>query len=179
MLLSPNDAELFYDLLIPLARYANTRYKIEPDAPDSDNPDAYPLEVIMSITDYVWSNTKVIDQFLKTADLPDEHKLILTGWKRCLPGTYVIERHLKRGSVFISSDSSVYMVSGIMTPYSEMLPPGHLPATVRTVLLPFRGIIITSGLLSEYPVKLGAGYRGFFKDLYLDAKANGKIIHSI
>ena len=47
MLLSPNDAELFYDLLIPLARYANKRYKIEPDAPDSDNPDAYPLEVIM------------------------------------------------------------------------------------------------------------------------------------
>ena len=79
MILSPNDAELFYDLIIPLARYANKRYKIEPDAPDSDNPDAYPLEVIMSITDYVWSNTKVIDQFLKTADLPDEHKLILTG----------------------------------------------------------------------------------------------------
>ena len=179
MILSPNDAELFYDLLIPLVRYVNKRYQINPDAPDSDDPDAYPPGIIMPITNYIWSHTKVIDQYLKKADLPDEHKLILAGWKRCLPDTYVIERHQKRGSVFISSTSSVYIVSGITTPYSEMIPPGHLPATVRTVLLPFRGIIITNGLLEEYPVRLGSGYRDIFKDLYLDAKANGKIIHSI
>ena len=66
------------------------------------------------IADYLWSHTEVIGEYLAVAELPNEYAQIVAGWKQCKPGRYILERHLKKGSVFISAeDGAVYMVKGL------------------------------------------------------------------
>ena len=50
------------------------------------------------------------------SDFSDEDGRIIQGWKRRISGKFVVERHLKKGSVFIlPDDNSVYMVNGQTT----------------------------------------------------------------
>ena len=50
----------------------------------------------------------------------------------------IFERHLKKGSVFISTnDESVYLVNGIIDSWEDMLSGVPTPIIVDAVLLPF------------------------------------------
>lgn len=60
----------------------------------------------------------------------DNH--IIQSWKRCIRGEFIIERHLKKGSVFISTDDeSVYMVNGIIDSWEEMLHGSSVPIIIK------------------------------------------------
>lgn len=60
-----------------------------------------------------------------------------------------MERHLKKGPVFISEEEQkVYMVKGLFSTWEEML--GKGPVLLDAVLLPFRDSIITDGLLPAH-----------------------------
>ncbi len=53
--------------------------------------------------------------------MPDEHRKIIESWKRCIRGRFIIERHLKSGSILISmEDEKVYQVGGII-PYNLVI----------------------------------------------------------
>ena len=54
------------------------------------------------IAGYLWSHIEVIEECLAAAELPNEYAQIVAGWKQCKSGRYILERHLKKGSVFIS-----------------------------------------------------------------------------
>lgn len=63
---------------------------------------------------------------------PTDAKLFYALW---IP---LLERHLKRGSVFISlEDEQVYMVGGILSSWEEMIPQADLPILLRATLIPF------------------------------------------
>ncbi|MCR4889976.1 MAG: hypothetical protein K5979_12480 [Ruminococcus sp.] len=92
----------------------------------------------------------------------------------------MIERHLKKGSVFISNgNSSVYLVSGIIDSWPEMFPEVPTPIIVKATLLPFRNVIISDGLVSSFPIRFGRNVKMELKDIYLIAKERGKIISHI
>ena len=94
-----------------------------------------------SIADYLWTNTGAIEEYLSVAKLSDEQAQIVASWKQCKPGRYILERHLKKGSVFISvEDGAVYVVKGLFSTWAEML--GEAPVLLDAVLIPFRGSII-------------------------------------
>ena len=119
-------------------------------------------------------------KYLTEAALPEEHCEIVTGWKKCRPGKYILERHLKKGSVFISADSAeVYMVLGLYSTWEEVLGGRPLPVLLDAVLLPFRDRIITDGLVVSRNITFGRGAAADFKDAYMDAKKNGKICFSL
>ena len=87
---------------------------------------------------------------------------------------------MKKGSVFISTDdNSVYMVSGIIDSCEEMLEVVPLPTLIGTTLLPFKNVIISDGLVSVAPIMFGPNSMADFKEIYMDAKKNGKIKTSI
>ena len=116
----------------------------------------------------------VTEEYLAIAELPKEYAQIVAGWKQCKPGRYILERHLKKGSVFISAeDGSVYMVKGLFSTWAEML--GESPVLLDAVLIPFRGSIISDGLVVPYHIYFGKGAREDFKEAYMNAKRNHTI----
>ena len=154
MTLKSEDAALFYELFMPLLNYVNHNYHVTEDI-DFTGKSVDPAKAM-------------------------EQMDILSNWKHCIPGRFIIERHLKKGSVFISTeDESVYLVNGIIDSWEDMLFGVPTPIIVDAVLLPFKDCIITDGLVSVIPVRFGGNYTRSFKEVYMTAKRNGSIIKSI
>ena len=133
---------------------------------------------VKTIADYLWSHIEVIEEYLAAAKLQNEYAQIVAGWKQCKSGRYILERHLKKGSVFISvEDETVYMVKGLFSTWAEML--GESPVLLDAVLIPFRDSIISDGLVVPYRIYFGKGVREGFKEEYMNAKRNHTIHFSI
>lgn len=178
MRLERSDAEFFYQLWFPLLDFVNRKYHICPETETIDQQQGVDVCDAKAIADYLWSNTDVIKEYLTSAELPDEYVKIVAGWGQCKQGRYILERHLKKGSVFISAeDGTVYMVKGLFSTWEEML--GEAPVLLDAVLIPFRGSIISDGLVMPYRICFGKGARESFKDAYMNAKRNNAIRFTI
>lgn len=178
MRLERSDAELFYQLWFPLLDFLNRKYHVCPHAGRIDKRHGVDACDAKVIADYLWSHIAVIEEYLAEAELPNEYAEIVAGWKRCKPGRYILERHLKKGSVFISAeDGEVYMVKGLFSSWSEML--GEAPVLLDAVLIPFRGSIISDGLVMPYRICFGKGATEDFREAYMNAKKNNAIRFSI
>lgn len=178
MRLEQSDAELFYRLWFPLLDFVNSKYHVCPETEKIDQTTGVDACDAKVIADYLWSHTGVIEEYLEVSKLPDEYAQVVAGWKRCKPGRYILERHLKRGSVFISAkDGTVYIVKGLFSTWAEML--GESPVLLDAVLIPFRGSIISDGLVVPYNIHFGKGATDDFKEVYMNAKRNQTIQLSI
>lgn len=178
MKLEQTDAELFYRLWFPLLDFVNKKHHVCKAEKSIDQCNGVDAMDAKAIADYLWSHTEVIEQYLAAAELPEEHAQIVAGWKRCKPGRYIMERHLKKGSVFISAeDGAVYMVRGLFSSWEEML--GKGPVLLDAVLIPFRDSIISDGLVMPYNIYFGRGADENFKQAYLNAKRNQAIRFSL
>ena len=174
------DTDLFYSLWFPLLDFANSRYQICPEIGAIEFGKSVDMRDAKTIANHIWGHTEVIDEYLSEAALPAEHCEIVIGWKKCRPGKYILERHLRKGSVFISADSAeVYMVLGLYSTWEEVLRGRPLPVLLDAVLLPFQGRIITDGLVVSRNITFGRGAAADFKDAYMDAKKNEKIRFSL
>ena len=175
MKLKPEDAELFYELFFPLLDYVNENFhvttkKVRFTGESIDPQDAY------EVANFLWKRAGIIDDYLNEMKLPDEHREIIRGWKRCIPGTFILERHLRKGSVFISSSTqNVYLVNGIIDSWNEMLHGVSTPILLQATLLPFKNVIITDGLVSVSQIRFGRNYSADFKEIYMTAKHNASI----
>lgn len=177
MTLDPKDAELFYDLCFPLLDYVNKKHKVNPSIKKMTGAPSVEPKEAKEIADYLWTHTSVIDEYLSDNHLSDEHSSIVSGWKKRVSDTFMLERHLKKGSVFISVENQqVYMVNGIITSWEDMFFFMSLPIMLNATLIPFKDKIISDGLVIPYSVCFGKGYSSEFKNIYLTAKKN-KIIH--
>ena len=178
MRLEQSDAALFYQLWIPLLDFVNRKYHVCPETETIDQRHGVDGRDAKAIADYLWSHIEVIEEYLAVAGLPEEYAQIIAGWKQCKPGRYILERHLKKGSVFISAeDGAVYMVKGLFSTWEEML--GESPVLLDAVLIPFRGSIISDGLVVPYRIYFGKGAIEDFREVYMNAKRNHTIRFSI
>ena len=178
MRLEQSEAELFYQLWFPLLGFVNKKYHVCPKTGRIDQKHGVDARDAKKIADYLWSHIEVIEEYLAAAELPNEYAQIVAGWKQCKSGRYILERHLKRGSVFISAeDGTVYMVKGLFSTWAEML--GESPVLLDAVLIPFRDSIISDGLVVPYRIYFGKGVREGFKEEYMNAKRNHTIHFSI
>lgn len=178
MRLERSDAELFYRLWFPLLDFVNRKYHVCSKTKIIDLEEGVDPCDAKAAADYLWSHTVVLEEYLAVAELPEEDAQIVAGWQRCRPGRYILERHLKKGSVFISAeDGAVYMVKGLFSSWEEML--GEAPVLLDAVLIPFRDSIISDGLVEPYSIYFGKGAREDFKEAYMNAKKNHAIRFSI
>ena len=172
------DAKLFYDLWIPLLDHVNRTYNVNPKLGKMTRAEGLNIQEVRVVTDFLWSHPAVIDGYLASAELPPDHREILAGWSRFVSGEFILERNLKRGSVFISSeDEQVYMVSGIFSSWEETIPRPDLPILLHATLIPFKDKIIYDSIVTCSNVIIGRGYAEIFKDIYLSAK-QAKSIHT-
>ncbi len=178
MTLNQKDAELFYSLWFPLLDFVNRKYGVVPKIKHIPEDISLNLGEINKVADYVWEHIDVIEEFLAENELPDEYRRIVSDWKRCTRGRFMLERHLKKGEVFISIDTEeVYMVNGILSSWEEMFDDWPLPILLQATLIPFKDTIITDGrLVTPFDVCFGRNYSTAFKEIYRNAKQN-KTIH--
>lgn len=179
MKLKPDEAALFFRLFFPLLDYVNEKYKVEPDFEKISASEKIDLWKAFNLAQFLWERPQLLDEYLQMFDFSDEDGRIILGWKRRLSGKFIIERHLKKGSVFIlANDNSVYMVNGIFSDWNEMLGGAPLPVMVNATLIPFKDVIISDGLVSVSSVRFGRNYSAVFKEIYMNAKHRGTIITS-
>lgn len=180
MILSNEDAKLFYNLWFPLLDYVNEEYRIEPDLGKITGTSSVDPQAVVSIADFLWNRPQLIEEYLTAYALPEEHHDIVSSWKRRIRGTFILERNLKKGSMFISEeDNTVYRVLGIYSSWEEMFGGCPLPVIMKATLIPFKNVIISDGLVFPYRVMFGSGMRADFKECYMEAKRKGQIHSSL
>lgn len=181
MTLSESDAKLFYELWFPLLDYVNDKRHVNKKIGKIHGAKHSDPGQVKEIANVLWNNTSDIDEYLRfrNGDLSDDHKSIIAAWKKAITDKFFLERHLKKGSIFIDHNDTVYQVKGIITSWEEMFCFRPLPVLLSTTLIPFRDVIISDGLVIETPVVFGKNYTSELKDVYMSAKKNGAIIRSL
>lgn len=181
MTLSNEDGKLFYRLWLPLLDYVNERSKVKKSLRDmAHSMHIDPLDV-KAVSNKLLEDLSIIDDYLALhPELPEAHKEIIRSWKHSFSGKFLMDRHLKKGTIFTSfEDEKVYLVLGIISEYDEMFEDYPMPLIVDATLMPFKDVIITDGLIVPYNVILGSNMNASFKKIYLEAKQNQSIIENI
>lgn len=175
MLLPPEDTALFYRAWGALLSWVNDQRNIGPRfAPPTPSQ---PLEVSLAdqIRKVVWAEDTLRERFLAegAAALTAEERDLIASWSHRVSGRFVVSRHLQKHSIFMSEH--VYGVLGLYTPLEVMLP--FVPMYVEAVLIPFRQVIITDGLITSpgTQITFGAGARRLFNAQYSAARATFQI----
>ena len=177
MTLSSEDGRLYYMLWLPLLDYVNRLYGVTKKMKQiAEIKDLNPNE-LKAVADRLWDDVSVIDKYLAEHNsIPEEYREIIKSWKRRIRGKFILERHLKKGSIFISMDNKeVYQVCGIISSWEEMFNSVYLPLIVEATIMPFKKVIISDGLVIPYKVGFGRNMTQTFKDIYIDAKRSGML----
>jgi len=175
MILTDEDAALFYRAWGALLTWVNDRRKIVP--PFARPTPGHPIDpqLATQIRDVVWAEDALRERFIAegATDLGAAECDLIASWKHRVRGSFVIYNHLQKHSIFMSD--AVYGVRGIYTPLEVMFP--YVPMFVETVLIPFRDVIITDGLLQTPPMHMtfGGGIRRMFKGQYGAARAAAQV----
>lgn len=171
-----NDARLFYKLWIPLLDYVNHTYRVNVKLGKMTGAEGLDIQEVRVVADFLWNHPETIDRYLTFAELPSDHCKIIAGWKRFVSGEFILERHLKHGSVFISlKDGQVYMVKGIYSSWEEIFPHSNLPIPLWATLIPFQDKIVYDSIVTCSNVIIGRGYAETFKKIYMSAKQDKTI----
>ena len=178
MTLNKEDEKLFYELWFPLLDFVNEKFTVNPHIGKIHGANTSDPNEVKEVANVLWDNVQVIDEYLKSygTAVSDENRSIIEGWKRRVADDFILERHLKSGSVFISAHTNeVFLVSGIISSWEEIFFYRSPPIMLGAVLIPFRNIIISDGLVLPYNVAFGKGYSSGFKDIYMTTKKSGSI----
>ncbi len=182
MTLSEQDAKLYYKLWFPLLDYVNQKCKVNSELKNIAGAKSLNPEEVKEVANVLWDNVDLIDSYLKACgdNLPEEHKEIVAGWKHRIRGQFIMERHLKKGSIFISmEEQKVYQVHGIISSWEEMFLFMPMPLLIEATFMPFRDVIISDGLVMPYNILIGSNMKRELKNIYMDAKKRGMLIKSL
>lgn len=181
MTLSEKDGKLYYELWLPLLDFVNQKYRLNRKVKKMAGAQSLEPVEVKAVSDKLCENPEVIDEYLLScSDMLEEHRKIVESWKRSIKGRFIIERHLKSGSILISmEDEKVYQVGGIITSIEEMFCYAPMPLMVEATLMPFRDVIITDGLIMPYNLMIGGNMRRELKEAYMTAKRNGELKKSL
>lgn len=181
MTLSQEDGQLYYKLWLPLLDFVNRKYHVNRKLKSITTATELDPEEVKKVANKLWSDVTIIDDYLKECvDLPEEYKEIVRSWKRRVQGKFMMERHLKKGTIFISLENEeVYQVSGIISSWEEMFYGAPMPLIIEATFMPFRDVIISDGLIMPYNILVGGGMKLVFKDVYMAAKKSGQIHKSL
>lgn len=180
MVLSENNAKLFYRLMWPLQFFVNKRLKLIPNCPTVEAYQNLKVEQKLKVRDALYKNIKLVDEFVKENPRGFNHEelQIIQSWRKFVAGEFFIERYLAKYAIFIKG-KTVYAVLGLSYPLEFSIGRKELPAYIKTVLLPFRSRIIYDGLFQTHQILFGSGITSDLREIYLTAKQNNRIVESL
>lgn len=178
MILKKEETEQFYDLWIPLLDFVNQKYRLIKELYGMTSPQGLPLEGVALLSEKLMENKMEIDAFIFSGvkRMDAEEVALVSSWKRALHGQFIVDRHLRTGSVLVSLErNEAYLVKGLYSSWREMLGNHPLPQAVHTTLLPFRDKIIHNGILRCDGGYLNRATSEQSKQICLTARATGNL----
>ena len=181
MILLQEESILYYKLLFGIQYFIFKNINNNTKISSIKGYSALPRKTKIKVRDLLWTNNKWIDKYININPdkFPEEELEIIDKWKSRIKGNFFIERLLKKYAIFISSESKVYGVIGLIEEIDEIIDINQIPVYVETVLLPFKNKIIYDGIISKHEISFGRGIREMFKSTYNKAKKENQIIISM
>jgi hypothetical protein len=181
MLLAPNEAYLFFKLMVPLQFFVNGKLGVLDNVKTLKDYEKIKIEEKFKIRNALFENTQLIDDFIdeNPNDIPMKELAIVSKWKKFVKGEFYIERYLKNHAILIDEDDKVYAVISLTDSLDEFIPRYLLPQLVKTILLPFQDKIVHDGFLQPYQVYFGGNIKHELKEIYNKAKKSNKIITTL
>lgn len=180
MLLSHEDAAVFFKLMPALQVYANRNLHIIKNLEDVEQYQNISNEQRIRLRNALYKKPQLIEDFVQEnpSGFSADELAIVFGWKNFVAGNFMIDRILKKYAIFVG-DNKVYGVLALTEPFRHVLGGMSLPVYIKTVLLPFKGKIIYDGLIEGYNIFFGHGVSTSVSNTYRAAKQQGKIIESL
>ena len=115
MVIKKEQGDLFYKLWIPLLAYANCKYHIVDDFAANAPSKGISPEKASKVANRIWEDVSIIDEYIEVYadEMCEDEIAVVAGWKNVVRGTFVVDRHLRKGSILVSLDKKVYLVKGI------------------------------------------------------------------
>jgi len=185
MLLSPQDADLFFELHRALMFFVNQRLNVL--GREFANPDAFshvPAEERFEVRDAFLRDIGLIDRFVEQNpfQMSEDKLAIVQSWRDLVAGNFYLYRELKKYTVFLSSakDPIAYGVTALTETFDELAGP-YRPILVDTVLMPFKDMVVYDGLLgiAGPRITFGPGIRRMLNETYRQAKDRFGIVTSL
>lgn len=182
MQLSPPEADHFFHLFKPLLVYTNQKFSVTKGLNKPEELSNCPMEKIGQIRNKLYQNPELFEDFIqeKNRELALEERAIIQSWKKFIQGKFYLFCYRKKYTVFLSVDKphKAYGVLSLYSSFQEMFGP-QVPRLVETVLLPFKGQIVSDGLFQGSNISFGSGYRSSIKEIYEEAQARFGLITSL
>lgn len=181
MILTPEDAKLFFKLMPALQTYANRKLNLIKNLATPLDYRKTKMEERLKLRDALFGeHREIIGEFVRENPygFPADELAIVASWQNCIPGEFYFVDVAKKYNHILLHDKDVYAVLGLTDPIHYLLNQ-PLPAYIKTVLLPFKGKIIYDGLIQGYNISFGAGIRTSIQSQYKIAKSKGQIIESL
>jgi len=182
MLLSQNEAELFFKLHRSLMHFVNQRLGVVSDVDSPEEFASLSPEVRLKVRDAFLDNCELLQTFVEEnpARLSKKELDIVFSWRHMVSGQFYAFRQLKNYMVFLSSGepSVAYGVVALSEPFESVIG-SRVPQLFETVLLPFQDKIVYDGLLSGYNIHFGGGIKQTLNNSYREAKERLGIVASL
>ena len=154
--------DCYYSVIPSLYRYASKRLSFNLTINEDNSLNSDEVYELIELLD---KNKYLIDEFIKNSKLDINQINLLNGFKKGFNSDFIVYKHLKNGSVFIDANTNkCYLVKGLITPIDRML--RNNPSLVKTYIFPYDNNIITSGIISELPVRIGNNLKKEIKVIY-------------
>lgn len=178
MILTLNEAHLFFKLMLPLQFFVNGKLGVLKEIKNLETYKKINMQEKFKVRNALFENPHLIDEFIdeNPNDIQMKELAHASKWKKFYKGEFYVERYLKSGAIFIGDDNQVYEVVGLTNTIDEIIPSYFLPQLVQAILLPFQNKIVHDGFLQPYQIHFGGNIKRELKDIYMSAKKKKKII---
>ena len=82
MVLSQENAELFYEIFFPLLNFVNEKFKVNPEIGELYLGKRIDPSGAKKIADRLWADVGLIDEYLAEKKLSEEHKISLSAGRK-------------------------------------------------------------------------------------------------
>jgi len=165
--LTDEEINQFYEVYAGFASFAQNTYtenksdtplfSLAPNGTMSCNPELLQQpELIDKLHQVISKNKKtIVSDYLKTEKTGKAVESIIKRWNRVIYAEFFIMEKSSCGAAFFwdTKKNVIYHVYGLYDNIMDILPPP--PVMAKTLLLPFKGRIIYSGVLSRTNIQIG------------------------
>ena len=107
--LSSEESSNFFRLFLPLLQAVNYNYEISDTLEEQLRAGRPSMRDLKEVAAALWEDTGILDEYITAVSeqrgLSEEDRLVLEGWKHPVSATFVLERHLSKGSIFINPET--------------------------------------------------------------------------
>lgn len=172
--LSEEDGDLFYKILMPFLKYVGKKYGLPFEFYENKYNGFQANEILQKC---VQDNFKYINEYINHNALLDEEVSILNNLRNFVKGPFVIIKHQKNGSIFMDSQNKLYLVKGIKSPIERMSELEVTPTICDTFIFQFKDSIIYSSIIFPSQIRIVGNMKREYLNIY--NKNKNKIIKRI